>query len=188
MNAPIDISGVTLQTPRLLLRPWQESDLDDFYEYASVDGVGQMAGWLPHKDKAESARILKMFIDEKKTLALEFEGKVIGSIGIERYDEEKLPEMAPLRCREIGYVLSKDYWGRGLMPEAVQAVMAYLFETVQLDAILCGHFRRNSQSARVQQKCGFHFLKEVPYTTRYGTVEDSIRNVIYRQEWEVHQL
>ena len=47
MNAPIDISGVTLRTPRLLLRPWQESDLDDFYEYASVDGVGQMAGWLP---------------------------------------------------------------------------------------------------------------------------------------------
>ena len=111
MNAPIDISGVTLRTPRLLLRPWQESDLDDFYEYASVDGVGQMAGWLPHKDKAESARILKMFIDEKKTLALEFEGKVIGSIGIERYDEEKLPEMASQRCREIGYVLSKDYWG-----------------------------------------------------------------------------
>lgn len=147
-----------------------------------------MAGWLPHKDTAESARILKMFIDEKKTLALEFEGKVIGSIGIERYDEEKLPEMAPLRCREIGYVLSKDYWGRGLMPEAVQAVMTYLFETVRLDAILCGHFCRNSQSARVQQKCGFHFLKETTYTTRYGTVEDSIRNVIYRQEWEVHQL
>ena len=47
---------------------------------------------------------------------------------------------------------------------------------------------RNSQSARVQQKCGFHFLKETTYTTRYGTVEDSIRNVIYRQEWEVHQL
>ncbi len=188
MNAPIDISGITLRTPRLLLRPWQESDLDDFYEYASVDGVGQMAGWLPHKDKAESARILKMFIGEKKTLALEFEGKVIGSIGIERYDEEKLPEMTSLRCREIGYVLSKDYWGRGLMPEAVQAVMAYLFETVRLDAILCGHFRRNSQSARVQQKCGFHFLKEVPYTTRYGTVEDSVRNVIYRQEWEVRQL
>ena len=74
------------------------------------------------------------------------------------------------------------------MPEAVQAVMAYLFETVRLDAVLCGHFRRNSQSARVQQKCGFHFLKEAPYTTRYGTVEDAIKNVIYRQEWEVHQL
>ena len=50
MNAPIDISGVTLCTPRLLLRPWQESDLDDFYEYASVDGVGQMAAVRKHPE------------------------------------------------------------------------------------------------------------------------------------------
>ena len=187
MNVPIDISGVELHTRRLLLRPWRQEDLDDFYEYASVEGVGQMAGWLPHKDKAESARLLKMFMGEKKTFALEFQGKVIGSVGVEKYNEEQLPEMAPLRCREIGYVLSKAYWGRGLMPEAVQAVMAYLFETVRLDAILCGHFRRNSQSARVQQKCGFHFLKVSPYTTRYGTVEDSVRNIIYRKEWEARQ-
>ena len=187
MNTPIDISGITLRTPRLLLRPWRESDLDDFYEYASMDGVGQMAGWQPHKDKEESARILKLFMDEKKTFALEFEGKAIGSIGIEKYNEELLPEMAPLRCREIGYALSKDDWGQGLMPEGVRAVMAYLFETVRLDAIVCGHFRRNTQSARVQQKCGFHFLKDSTYTTRYGTVEDSVRNVIYRKEWEERQ-
>lgn len=41
MNAPIDISSITLKTPRLTLRPWRQSDLEDFYEYASVDGVGQ---------------------------------------------------------------------------------------------------------------------------------------------------
>lgn len=40
MNKNIDISNVTLRTERLLLRPWRESDLDDFFEYASVDGVG----------------------------------------------------------------------------------------------------------------------------------------------------
>lgn len=45
MNAQIDIHNVILKTERLTLRPWQLSDLDDFYEYASVDGVGQMAGW-----------------------------------------------------------------------------------------------------------------------------------------------
>lgn len=44
MNKTIDISTVTLKTPRLTLRPWMESDLEDFYEYARVDGVGQMAG------------------------------------------------------------------------------------------------------------------------------------------------
>ena len=54
MNMEIDITGVVLNTERLTLRPWRESDLDDFYEYASVDGVGQMAGWFPHRDLEES--------------------------------------------------------------------------------------------------------------------------------------
>jgi len=49
MNTPIDISNVTLTTRRLHLRPWQQADLDDLYEYARVDGVGQTAGWLPHE-------------------------------------------------------------------------------------------------------------------------------------------
>ena len=48
MNQEIDITGVVLHTPRLTLRPWREEDLEDFYAYARVDGVGQMAGWLPH--------------------------------------------------------------------------------------------------------------------------------------------
>ncbi len=44
MNKGIDITGVMLTSERLTLRPWRESDLSDFYEYANVDGVGQMAG------------------------------------------------------------------------------------------------------------------------------------------------
>ncbi len=48
MNAFIDIGNVTLKTDRLLLRPWRLTDLEDLYAYASVDGVGQMAGGKPH--------------------------------------------------------------------------------------------------------------------------------------------
>ena len=44
MNAQIDISGIVLHTERLILRPWRQEDLEDFYEYAKVDGVGQLAG------------------------------------------------------------------------------------------------------------------------------------------------
>ena len=47
MNARIDITNVTLKTKRLTLRPWQEEDLQDLYDYARVEGVGQMAGWNP---------------------------------------------------------------------------------------------------------------------------------------------
>ena len=57
MNAPIDISAVVLQTERLTLLPLAETDLEDFYAHASVDGVGQMAGWTPTKTKAESQSI-----------------------------------------------------------------------------------------------------------------------------------
>lgn len=180
MNAPIDISAVTLKTDRLLLRPWREEDLEDFYEYARVDGVGQMAGWTPHKNLEESRKILDHFIVGKHIFALESQGKVIGSLGIEEYDEKHYPELSSLSGREIGYVLSKEYWGRGLMPEAVKAVIEYLFDTVKLDFILVGHFDWNRQSARVIEKCGFRYMKTCPYETRYGTTETSVESILYR--------
>ena len=119
MNKEIDISQVTLETERLLLRPWKEADLEDFHEYARVDGVGQMAGWMPHGSMEESKMILDHFIEGKKTFAIELAGKVIGSVGVEQYNEENFPELEEQQGRAIGYVLSKDYWGRGIMPEAV---------------------------------------------------------------------
>lgn len=184
MNAQIDITDVVLKTRRLILRPWRESDLADFYAYARVDGVGQLAGWVPHRSIEESRAILERFIQGKKTFALEYQGKVIGSLGVEKYDEESLPELAALQGRELGYVLSKDHWGRGLMPEAVKAVMAYLFETCNLDFLTVGHFERNTQSRRVIEKCGFHFLRCRTYETRYGTVEPDREYILYRTEWK----
>lgn len=178
MNAVIDVSNVVLKTERLTLRPWTMDDLNDFYEYASVDGVGQMAGWLPHKSIEESRKILQSFIEERKTFALDFNGKVIGSLGIEEYHEKELPEFQDKLGREIGYVLSKDFWGRGLMPEAVQAVTKYLFETVKLDFIVCGHFVENFQSQRAQEKCGFKHYKLVKYQTRYGEVKDTWLSIL----------
>lgn len=180
MNSSIDISNVQLQSKRLILRPWKETDLPDFYEYASVDGVGQMVGWLPHRNLDESKAILSRFIEGRHCFALEYNGKVIGSLGIEKYNEENHPELAPLQGREIGYVLSKEYWGQGLMPEAVKTVIHYLFETVKLDFILVGHFERNTQSKRVIEKCGFTYIKTVNYQTQYDTVERCSAYILYR--------
>lgn len=184
MNKQIDISEVVLTTPRLTLRPWRESDLADLYEYARVDGVGQMAGWNPHRDPEESNMILSRFIRNKKTFALEYQGKAIGSLGIEEYNEEHYPEFSALAGREIGYVLSKDYWGRGLMPEAVEAVVKYLFETENLDFILVGHFIHNHRSRRVIEKCGFRYIKTTTFETRFGTVETTPQYILYHPERE----
>lgn len=51
MNVDIDVSGVTLYTPRLILRPWRPEDLDDFFAYARVDGVGQEEMILYRRDR-----------------------------------------------------------------------------------------------------------------------------------------
>jgi len=183
MNAQIDISGIRLHTERLILRPWREEDLGNFFAYASVDGVGQMAGWTPHKNMEESRNILSHFIKGKHVFALEHQGKVIGSLGIERYNESLYPELSSLRGREIGYVLSKDYWGQGLMPEAVEAVVRYLFETEMLDFITVGHFIQNDRSRRVIEKNGFRYVKQAPYETRYDTVETSMEYILTKEEW-----
>ncbi len=174
MNVQIDVSDKTILTNRLILRSFKESDLNDFYEYASVEGVGENAGWNHHKDIDETKRILNMFINEKKTFALEYFGKVIGSLGIEKYDEDELPEYKALKGREIGCVLAKDYWGQGLMPEAIQGVIEWLFKEMNLDFLVYGHFDFNHQSKRVAEKCGFKFVKNVIYDRPTGLMPSKL--------------
>lgn len=184
MNACIDISKTVLKTDRLVLRPWRQEDLDDFYEYAKVDGVGQMAGWLPHESKEVTQTILDSFITHKKTFALELNGKVIGSLGIENYKEDEFPELDGLQGRSIGYVLSKDYWGQGLMPEAVKVVQRYLFEEEKFDFLVVSHYDFNNQSRRVIEKSGFQYLRTIRLHTHYNTFHDALVYVLYRKEWE----
>lgn len=183
MNAEIDITGITLTTGRLTLRPWRKSDIDDFYEYASVEGVGEMAGWAHHRSKDETQAILDMFIAGKKCFAIEHEGKVIGSLGIEMYDERLLPQLSDKQGRELGFVLSKTYWGRGLTPEAVNEVIRWLFDEQGLDFIVCRHFADNEQSKRVHQKCGFKFIKYSKYKTTYGEVKTDHVNLLLKSEY-----
>ena len=115
---------------------------------------------------------------------MEFNGKVIGSLGIEEYVEDDFPNLKDKKCRILGYVLSKDYWGRGLMPAAVQGVIRYLLLVADLDVILCGHFLSNKQSARVQEKCGFKHYKFGTFTTKFGTTEDEEINILNKDDWQ----
>lgn len=181
MIAPVDITGVCLETPRLLLRPWKEADLQDFYEYASVDGVGQMAGWAPHKSLEESRSILKLFVEGKKTFAVvdRKTQKVIGSIGLEERDA---PGKLPGHGRELGYVLAKPYWGQGRMPEAVKEVILYCFAVLHWDWLTCAHFVSNDQSRRVIEKCGFTYLSDILFETRIGTVEPTKEYILYNDQ------
>lgn len=167
----------TLETERLILRNWKESDLDDFYEYARVDGVGEMAGWPHHQNIAESQRILTDFManDEEYALVLKAQNKVIGSLGI--HHKTKDPQYQAEEQREIGYVLSKKYWGQGLIPEAVRAALKYAFEELDVDVLWCAHFSTNLRSKRVIEKSGFRFYRDGIYEA--AALKRSFEDKIY---------
>ncbi len=181
MNADFKINGKQIETDRLILRSFLPSDLDDFFEYASIEGVGEMAGWKHHESKEESQTILERFIEQDKTFAicLKMNNKVIGSLGVEKYGmEDALTEFTHYKGREIGYVLSKAYWGQGLMPEAVKAVIDYLFVDLDLDFLTCGYYDFNAQSKRVQEKCGFKPYRKLVMSTRMETEEPGVLNLL----------
>ena len=64
---------------------------------------------------------------------------------------------------ELSYLLSEDYWGKGIIPEAINAVMDYGFNTLQVPQILAGYFVNNPQSKRVQEKTGFKEVGQIDY-------------------------
>lgn len=180
----IDVSDVVIETKRVILRAFKMSDLNDFYQYSKVVGVGEAAGWLHHKNIEESEIILRTFLERKNEFALVLKenNKVIGSIGIK---ENSIPIKESLQGKnvvEIGYVLSKDYWGKGLMPECVKEVINYHFKNCEIDVITVGHYDFNIQSKRVIEKCGFKYIGENQvYVTLLGEQRTCINYLLQKR-------
>lgn len=170
----INISNVKINSGNLLLRPFEETDLDDFYEYATVEGVGEAAGWKHHESKEESKLVLDRFIAGHRTFAIveNESGKVIGSISFEpcsaAFDDADLGE----NKFEIGYVISKDFWNKGYATQALRGMVSYAFYVLHLDALTCGHFAGNEASKRVIEKVGFKYLKDDKFVDQMGTERD----------------
>lgn len=146
---------MTLETKRLLLRPFREEDAAAVYAYARDIRVGPIAGWPPHKSEAESLQIIRTVFSAPNTFAMELRqsGQVIGSVGF----VGRCPAGDPAVEDEIGYALGHDWWGCGFVPEAVEAVLACGFTGRGLRRIWCGHYGGNWRSARVIGKCGFAY-------------------------------
>ncbi len=140
-----------LETERLILREFRESDAEDVYEYARDPEVGPNAGWKPHESLDESRDVVKNFIQSGEVWAIEDKAthKVIGSIGLHKREREGYTF-----DRELGYALSRAYWGRGLMTEAASAIVDYAFAH-GVKTLLVAHFDFNDRSRRVIEKLGF---------------------------------
>lgn len=144
-----------LETERLILRPWNEEDAGDLYAYAKDPQVGPIAGWPPHTSVENSREIIKDVLSAEGTYAvvLKEEQKAVGSIGLMTGSASNLD--IPEEEGEIGYWIGVPFWGQGLIPEAVREMLRHGFEDLHLEKIWCGYFDGNTNSKRVQEKCGF---------------------------------
>ena len=153
----------TIETTRLILRPWREDDAPALYAYAKDDRIGPAAGWPVHTSVEHSAEVIRTVFSAPGTYAVALRGDdtAIGCIGLKPTAvEEGLGDL------EIGYWLGVPFWGNGYTPEAARALLGCAFESLRQDVVWCSHSAGNHNSRRVIKKCGFTFRftceEEVP--------------------------
>ena len=114
-----------METERILLRRWQESDAEVLFKYASDPDVGPRAGWPAHKSVEESREIIRTFFHNETTWAIVLKetGEAIGCIGYYTHETSNIP-IGKNDC-EVGYWVGKPYWNRGICTEALKMMLNY---------------------------------------------------------------
>ena len=175
-----------LETERLLLRSLSLDDVEDLFEYASDPEVSKYNSWTVHKSLDDSKRFLNTVVERYKNHELADWGivhkadkKLIGTCGLSSWIQDQ-------RRAEIGYALSRKYWGKGYMPEAVRPVIAFGFRMMKLYRIEGRCIISNTASARVMEKVRMKFeglLRQHLFTK--GSFYDIKMYSILREEWVI---
>ena len=175
-----------LETKRLILRPWEETDAEVLYRYASHPQVGPNAGWQIHTDVEHSREIIRQVLSARETYAVipKDVGHPVGSVGIMIGAAANVD--IPDDEGEIGYWIGVPFWGQGLIPEAVTELLRHGFYDLGLQRIWCGCFVENERSRRVQEKCGFcyQYTKDDSEWPAQGRVCKERISCITKEEYE----
>ena len=147
-----------LETERLLLRKIEKEDAKSIdNNWAKDKEVTKYLTWKPHKNIEQTEKIVESWLEEYKNpktyrfgIVLKESNELIGMIDVVNYIEE---------CPEIGYALSKNYWGKGLMTEACNKMIDYLFEQ-GFQVVHIKAYKDNIGSNKVIQKCGLTYTHE----------------------------
>lgn len=143
-----------LETKRLILRPWRESDAQSLYEYAKDPEVGYPAGWPAHTSVENSREVIRNVLSVPETYAVCLkDGTAIGSMSLKLKGSTDMTDRED-EC-ELGYWIGKPFWGQGLIPEASRELLRHAFEELNMRAVWCGYYEGNEKSRRVQEKLGF---------------------------------
>lgn len=173
---------VTLRTQRLLLRPFTECDVDEALHYRNDE---EFSWYLPHIPQPFTRADAETFVaanmmgpwDRYPTFAIEFEGRLIGTVNLE-VDADKQIAM-------LGYAIGRAHWGKGIAPEAARAVIAWGFETFGLVKIWASTDARHARSRRVLEKLGMRYERTLlsHHAARTGEPVDEVMYGLLRHEW-----
>ncbi len=148
---------MTLETERLLLRPWREEDAASLYKYAKDERIGPTAGWPTHTDVENSREIIRTILSAEETYAIchKDSDEPIGSVGLIIGNRSNLG--IAVNEAEVGYWIGVPFWGQGLVTEAVRELIRHAFEDLNIRRLWGGYFDGNTRSQRVFEKCGFEY-------------------------------
>ena len=174
-----------LETRRLILRPWEETDAEELYCHAKDPMIGPAAGWPPHTSVEDSLGIIRNIFFDEYTFAVvpKAVSKAVGCVRIMRGaagTAHKQEDEA-----EIGYWIGRQYWGQGLIPEAVRELLRVCFEELSCSGVWCGYYEGNDKSRRVQEKCGFvpHHKEENVPCEKMGDVRNEYFTYMDTEQW-----
>lgn len=177
-------STPTLETERLVLRKFTLDDAEDVFAYAGNPEVARHVSWDAHRTIEDSKGFLRWVLDRYEAgrasdwaITLKESGHAIGSIGMVDVDEKNA------RC-EIGYVIAQPMWGRGLVPEALERVLAFLFEEGGMNRVEAVHVVENEASGRVLTKTGMQFEGLLRQRVQAkGRFWDVRAHALVKQDW-----
>ena len=158
----IDLDIPTIKSPRFNLRPFNLDDVDPLFQILGVPGV---LSYFPNPDPPEKVRVRKLIEGQIEhwqdhgfgwwVVELRSDRKLIGWSGL-----QYLPETDEI---EIGYLLAKPHWGKGLATETAKIGLEFGFETLELMEIIGIVHPENIPSQRVLEKIGLLYIEEAEY-------------------------
>ena len=156
-----------IETERLILRAVTVEDAEAIFAWASDPDVNKFMIYPLHENTDVTREWLKTRdINGKDEFDLGFvlkeTGELIGQGGLFYHED--------LDAWDVGYNLRKDYWGQGLVPEAIQAIIDYVDKEKGICAIVGEFAKDNIKSKRVMEKLGMTYWKDGQFSKLDGSV------------------
>lgn len=174
----------TLETERLLLRPFTAADAPHVQRLAGDRAVASTTLTIPHPyEDGMAEQWIAMHEEEFArgsavilAIVRRADDALLGTIGI---------TLNAAHARgELGYWIGTPYWGRGYCTEAARAMLRYAFETLALHRVHACHFARNPASGRVLQKIGMAYEGRLRHhVLKWGVFEDLETYGVLAEEW-----